>query len=204
MVDQNKRIDILKAASACFARYGYDKTTMDDIGKMVGLNKASLYYYYKNKDSIFTEVIALEADEFLRTVLDKVARAEGCKEKVITYIVEWLRYIQKAINLHNLTQEIIQNSCTMFNQLYEDIMEKETSHLAEILEHCIQRGVIVKCDSRKVAKSIITVTEAIKDRQCNLLSCSLNSEIDFGALEEEVVFTVSLMLNGLVKDNTGK
>ena len=57
-----KKQEILKAASECFARFGYEKTTLDDIGKMVGLNKASLYYYYKNKEDIFAEVVLQAGD----------------------------------------------------------------------------------------------------------------------------------------------
>ena len=60
---QDKKESILKAANICFSKYGYEKTTMDDIGKLAGLNKASLYYYYKNKESIYCEVVFLEAEK---------------------------------------------------------------------------------------------------------------------------------------------
>ena len=33
---QDKKAEIQKAASECFARYGYEKTTLDDIGRLVG------------------------------------------------------------------------------------------------------------------------------------------------------------------------
>ena len=60
MKSDEKRKKIIQAAGDCFARFGYEKTTMDDIGKKVGLNKASLYYYYKDKESIYTEVVYVE------------------------------------------------------------------------------------------------------------------------------------------------
>jgi AcrR family transcriptional regulator len=63
-----KKKEILKAASDCFARYGYEKTTLDDIGKMVGLNKASLYYYYKNKEAIFSEVVFEETEALFQAL----------------------------------------------------------------------------------------------------------------------------------------
>ena len=46
MTEPDKREQILKAAAECLSQYGYEKTTLSDIGKLVGLNKASLYYYY--------------------------------------------------------------------------------------------------------------------------------------------------------------
>ncbi|MFX0062900.1 MAG: TetR/AcrR family transcriptional regulator [Candidatus Hermodarchaeota archaeon] len=36
----------MDAASDCFAKYGYRKTTLEDISKIVGVRKASLYYYW--------------------------------------------------------------------------------------------------------------------------------------------------------------
>jgi len=49
-----KRAVILSAASA-FRRHGYHNTSMTDIGKALGLTKAALYYYVKNKEEILFE-----------------------------------------------------------------------------------------------------------------------------------------------------
>lgn len=49
-----KRAVILSAASA-FRRRGYHNTSMTDIGKALGLTKAALYYYVKNKEEILFE-----------------------------------------------------------------------------------------------------------------------------------------------------
>lgn len=49
-----KRAVILSAASA-FRRHGYHNTSMVDIGKALGLTKAALYYYVKNKEEILYE-----------------------------------------------------------------------------------------------------------------------------------------------------
>ncbi|MCX7747793.1 MAG: TetR/AcrR family transcriptional regulator [Clostridia bacterium] len=195
----DKKTEILKAAGNCFARYGYEKTTMDDIGKLIGLNKASIYYYYKNKESIFTEVILYEANEFLTAVLEKVSGVKGCKDKIITYLVEWLRYIRKAINLHSLTLERVQGLCPLFNHLYEKIMEKETEALSGILQCCVSNGEIIECDVKRVARSIITVKEGIKNRPSNFENCSFASEVDYSSVESEIVFTISLILDGLRK-----
>lgn len=43
-VDQ-RREEIFEAAGRIFARYGFGKTTLDDIAASVGVKKTSLYYY---------------------------------------------------------------------------------------------------------------------------------------------------------------
>ena len=49
-----KRAVIMSAASA-FRRRGYHNTSMTDIGKALGLTKAALYYYVRNKEEILFE-----------------------------------------------------------------------------------------------------------------------------------------------------
>jgi AcrR family transcriptional regulator len=49
-----KRAVILSAASA-FRRRGYHNTSMADIGNALGLTKAALYYYVRNKEEILYE-----------------------------------------------------------------------------------------------------------------------------------------------------
>ena len=52
----NKRESIIRAAHAQFCRYGYRKTSMEDIAGELGISRASLYSYFKNKDEIFRSV----------------------------------------------------------------------------------------------------------------------------------------------------
>ncbi len=49
-----RRAVVLSAASA-FRRRGYHNTSMVDIAKTLGLTKAALYYYVKNKEEILFE-----------------------------------------------------------------------------------------------------------------------------------------------------
>jgi len=47
--DQNRE-NILKIAREIFSKYGYKKTTLDDIANAVRKGKSSLYYYFKSKE----------------------------------------------------------------------------------------------------------------------------------------------------------
>ena len=42
------RESILKIAQEIFSKYGYRKTTLDDIANAVRKGKSSLYYYFKS------------------------------------------------------------------------------------------------------------------------------------------------------------
>ncbi|HEX2946957.1 MAG TPA: TetR/AcrR family transcriptional regulator [Clostridia bacterium] len=197
MPTPDKKQEILKAASDCFAHYGYDKTTLDDIGRMVGLNKASLYHYYKNKESIFTEVIFFEAEEFICKVIKEVEKVEGCEEKILSYLTKRLDYIRSTVNLHKLTLGSVNTVKPLIDELYERIMDKEADYLSQIMDACIKKGEIADCDTVKVTKSILTITEAIKNRTARNVDCNIISDVNYTGIVSEVVFTVSLILEGL-------
>lgn len=56
------RVDqIAEAALRRFARYGFKRTSMDDIAREAGLAKATLYLHFRGKDDVFRAMLALTA-----------------------------------------------------------------------------------------------------------------------------------------------
>lgn len=192
-MEADKKTEILNAAAKCFARYGYEKTTLDDIGKLVGLNKASLYYYYKNKESIYTEVIFTEAKAFLTGIMEHVGKAESCQDKVYTYFRERLVFIRDSLNLSQLSEDSAQKIAPMFGDMYTGIMDMEIANLSGILDGCIAAGELKACESHKVASSMLMYAEAVRSK----IDCHLSTPEAFAAVLSEIEFTLALILNGL-------
>jgi AcrR family transcriptional regulator len=64
-----KRQAVILSAASAFRRRGYHNTSMVDIAKTLGLTKAALYYYVKNKEEILFEshIMAYDSmDEVLK------------------------------------------------------------------------------------------------------------------------------------------
>lgn len=55
----NRIEQIADAALRLFGRYGYKRTSMDDIAKEAGLAKATLYLHFKGKDDVFRAMFTL-------------------------------------------------------------------------------------------------------------------------------------------------
>jgi AcrR family transcriptional regulator len=56
-VSEQRRVQIIEAATTAFAKTGYSKTRMDDIAKESGLSKGALYLYFQSKDDIFRGIL---------------------------------------------------------------------------------------------------------------------------------------------------
>lgn len=197
MNTSDKRRQILSAASECLARFGYDKTTLEDIAGRIGLNKTSLYHYYPNKESILLEVIVQEAKTFLETLQAKASGARGCRRRILTYLTERFRYYQHVVNLHNLSTETLRRMQPSFKTLYQDVQEREIDFIGHLLQEGIQKGEIRNEDTRRLARIILAVTDAIKQQACDAAAGGRPDTVDYTSAEKDVVHAVTLMLDGL-------
>ncbi|MFX0073779.1 MAG: TetR/AcrR family transcriptional regulator, partial [Candidatus Hermodarchaeota archaeon] len=94
-MSENKKEQILSAASECFAKFGYKKTTLEDIAQKIGLNKASLYYYFKSKEEIFITIILNEFQQFVAKLHQDIEEDMDCIEKILVYFEEKLHFFRE-------------------------------------------------------------------------------------------------------------
>ncbi len=82
---ENKRRAVIRAAGEAFRRQGYHNTSMTEIAQALGLTKAALYYYVKNKEEILFEchLMVYEAMEGLLEI-HKGGDKDGLSE--LTYV----------------------------------------------------------------------------------------------------------------------
>ena len=92
---------VIIAAGQIFSRYGFRKTTMDEIADALKMGKSSIYYYFKGKEEIFEAVILYEA-ETLRTELSKAIKlVDSPAGKLRSYVFVRMKAFEKLSNYYN-------------------------------------------------------------------------------------------------------
>ncbi|NLO02147.1 MAG: TetR/AcrR family transcriptional regulator, partial [Bacteroidales bacterium] len=81
------REHILKIAREIFSKYGYKKTTLDDIANAVRKGKSSLYYYFESKEDLFQAVILKEVDILGKELEIVINRNTDPVDKLRDYIL---------------------------------------------------------------------------------------------------------------------
>src|SRR6266404_4015425 len=62
-----QREAILMAATATFLRYGFKKTSMDDVAQAAGVSRQGLYLYFDTKDFLFKEALQYLVSHMIST-----------------------------------------------------------------------------------------------------------------------------------------
>ena len=75
MTDNNVKNQIISSARLHFSKYGFHKTTMDEIARHLHKAKGVLYYYFKSKEDLFKEVLKQELDE-VKTELNEITMGQ--------------------------------------------------------------------------------------------------------------------------------
>ena len=63
---------LLDAATRLFARFGFDKTSIDDIAREAGVSKGAVYLHWPSKDALFEATLLREGLRLLDDVRDRI------------------------------------------------------------------------------------------------------------------------------------
>ncbi len=92
MIETDTKSQILTAALDLFAQNGYEKTTMRAIAKKVGIQSASIYYFFDSKESLLKAIFTEFETNFskYRNTPDKIFKV--AKEKPLSDVLSMLFY----------------------------------------------------------------------------------------------------------------
>lgn len=188
-----------KAAMLCFEKYGLDKTTLGDIAKSIGLNKASLYYYYKNKEDIFIEVGLKEGEDYIASLQQKALLKKGIENQVWFYMHSRFNYYKNILNMNRVSVETLNKILPRFFELYDALMKKEKKFLTQLVTDAVENGELTKTKAADIADVLINISDALKHSIEQKAILKGESNVDYTQSINDMKFLVSLIFKGLKK-----
>lgn len=81
---------VLDAAVSVFARYGYRKTSMDDVARQAAVSRQGLYFSFANKEELFRRALEHSLSAQLACAIEALSRAPASLEtRMIAACKEW-------------------------------------------------------------------------------------------------------------------
>ena len=100
MSEIDVKSQIIESATKYFSRYGFHKTTMDEIAQNIHKAKGVLYYYFRSKEELFNEVLKQELDK-LKIALLKIIQSDKNSLSILTdYMLTRFKLLNAAVNYH--------------------------------------------------------------------------------------------------------
>jgi AcrR family transcriptional regulator len=180
---------ILNAASQVFGKYGYKKTTLDDITSVLNIGKTAIYYYFKNKEEIFREVIKKEAENLKDTLIEKVAFSETAIEKLTNYAFARMKFLKRIGNYYSALRFDLMEQLDFINESRKDFDKIEVMIVAQILEEGCKSGEF-KVDN--IADTSKTITLTLKSLEIPFFATTHESDY-----QSTLKALLNLFLHGL-------
>ncbi len=196
-----KKEEILDAAMHCLARYGIIKTTLDDIARLVGINKATLYYYYKNKEAIFIDALEREALGLMEQVQKHFKKNWGAKERMYSFLRTYHNYLRTRVEILELNARAMVDNHAFIRKMHKRMRDKNIDLMKEIIQQGINSGEFRKVDAGRVADILRYIFDL---RRLEYFVDSLDTtsaKISITQLEKDSTYILDIFLNGLIKTN---
>lgn len=153
MMQTDRKTEILDAFVHLVSRFGFDKTTMQDIAKEVGISVGVIYKDFSNKEDLIKEYLVRMNREFIasgRKLFDKPLGAEQLLREFMGF---YLKNVTKLmIENRGFKQFIKAEEHFRFFHDNKVVFEQSiTDVIAEIMEKGVHEGVFKIDDIAKTA-----------------------------------------------------
>ncbi|MBQ8496086.1 MAG: TetR/AcrR family transcriptional regulator [Clostridia bacterium] len=124
ITDSGKREEILSAALDLFLANGYEKTSIRMISQKIGCEVGLVYYYFKTKDDVFENALALyftQTENELKALMEtKETNVEKIIENFADYIKEKAENYRAAFseNAHITIRAAVREKITALSEAY--------------------------------------------------------------------------------------
>ena len=158
-----KKDNILSAAEILFGHYGIRKTTMDEIAHKAHMSKSALYYYFKNKEDIFAEIIQKDLNIF-KVKMEKVLnKAKTPQSKMYTYIKNRMTHLKELVNFYKTLRDEYLEHYIFVENIRKDFAKYEQDLLTTLLKEGIQKNVFYLTNINSTVRMISIALKGLED-----------------------------------------
>lgn len=189
---QKREESILQIATEIFQKYGFKKTTIDDIANAAHKGKSSLYYYFKSKEDLFKSVIDKEAKS-LKTILTKIVEDTSLEpeEKFRKYIKTRMEKLRELINYYDALNNDYLSHYGFINKIRERHDKDEQAFIVKILDEGVKKEKFEIPDTNITAYAIVIAMKGLE------IPIFITKEIDNSG--EKINHLLNILFFGILK-----
>ncbi len=193
MVVQKDQIrdNIISVAAKIFSRFGYRKTTMEEIAMAARKGKSSIYYYFNSKEDIFRAVVEKEAEELKKDLKKAISEVDDPIEQLKKFILFRMHKLKTLTNFYAALKADYLSHLEFIENIRQKYDEDEIAIVTKILQSGIERKNFVIDDSELAAVALVTAMKG--------LEIPLFIKKEYGRIEDRLDNLMNFLFYGLVR-----
>jgi TetR/AcrR family transcriptional regulator len=145
---------ILAAAEQVFARDGLAGARTDAIAAAAGVNKALLYYYFKDKEKLYEAVLERHLREFNQQALAVLTAPGSPRALLLSYVEQHFDFISQRHRHAALFQQFMTKNSKPSQRLFRKYIVPRSEALQKLLERGMREGELRKVSPFHTAVSL--------------------------------------------------
>jgi AcrR family transcriptional regulator len=156
------RKKVIITAGQIFSRYGFRKTTMDEIARELKMGKSSIYYYFESKEEIFEAVVLYEANILRNELTTAIKSVDSPIEKMKSYVFVRMKTFEKLSNYYNAIFDKNLDHFDFIENIRARYDREELAILRLLLWHGTREKVFNVANSEYTALAIQTTLKGLE------------------------------------------
>jgi AcrR family transcriptional regulator len=168
LATEQRRVSILQAARAVFARQGYANTVVDDIATQAGIAKGTLYLYFPSKEQIYLAALLEGARQLDTDSRAAMLSAATWRDKLRAYLQVRLDFFEAHQDFLRIYMTEFRGMCMEGKSLSAEfihLVQQGEAQLAQIFAAAAARGEIRPIDPELAALTVSDLTRGLMERR---------------------------------------
>jgi AcrR family transcriptional regulator len=195
--NQLKTGQILKVAQKRFGLYGLQKTTMQEIASDIGISKASLYYYFPDKEHLFKAVVEMEQEAFFQLVDLSLNENSNPIDMLKKFVKIRLDYFKTFFNISRLRLEEMKMVKPFLADSLHQFRQREIEIVQWILMNGIEKKIFFISDPKETATLFLELLRGLRGLIFQTKELMYVEQEEYDMLSKKSTLFTDLFIGGL-------
>ena len=190
---------IIDTAQRRFGVYGLEKTSMREIASDLGISKASLYYYFPDKEHLYIHVVEKEHDEFIRNLQSNMEQSEFPDQMLRKFVETRMELFRKFLNLSRFKMSNLMEFKTLMNESWMRSKAKETKIISDVLKRGMKSELFRQEDPDELATLFIDILRGLRTTFIKNKEYFFLDDDEYAILMEKTNHFTEVFIRGILK-----
>lgn len=182
---------IVTVARHIFSRFGFKKTTMDEIAIASRKGKSSIYYYFASKEEIFQAVVEKEALILRDELRNARSEMDTPAQKLKRHVLVRMHTMEKLANFYSAMKDDYLSHLDFIDKIRKKYDQDEIQLMESILNEGVANHTFEIQDTRLASIAIVTALKGIE--------IPLFWGVEEKDIENRLDHLIDILFHGIVK-----